>query len=71
MGNAGHRFLPNGDLLVAYPRQNGNRPLLLYKVVGFRDGEKVLVDSWCEEACPHCGCPKERYHAVACPMTKG
>lgn len=61
---AGHHFLSNGDLQIAYHQRRSN--LLLYKVFGFRNGVKVLVDSWCEPSCPECRCPRERYHAYRC-----
>ena len=69
MKSSGYRFYPNGDLLMCYHRP-GRRPLILYQIFGLRGGEKVLLDSWCEEACPQCGCPGKRYHAMTCPLGK-
>ena len=40
---AGQCFRANGDLQIAYHRPKGQ---ILVLVWGFRDGVKVLVDSW-------------------------
>lgn len=66
MKSAGGAFLPNGDLWVSYHRPRHG--VILVEVWGFREGIKVLVDSWCEKRCPECGCPSERYHASICRM---
>lgn len=67
MNNCGHHFHENGDLTVYYRRGR----LILAKRVGFRDGVKCLVDSYCEPACPECGCPERHYHACRCPRGPG
>ncbi len=63
---AGHHFHANGDLEVSYHTGSKKRPLILSMRFGFRDGVRCLVDSYCEPACPICGCPEERYHAMSC-----
>lgn len=64
MKSCGHHFRPNGDLELYFSRPSHG--LILALVWGFRDGVKVLVDSWCEPRCPECGCPSDRYHATRC-----
>lgn len=63
---AGQRFLPNGDLLIAWHRP---RNRMLVQVRGFRHGELVLVDSWVEPTCPACGAPFGT-HASICKLRK-
>lgn len=59
---AGHHFLPNNDLALAY-RVGG---LFVIEVWRCWEDVKIMVDSYCETACQECGCPLERYHARGC-----
>lgn len=63
---AGHHFYGNGDLMIAVHAD----PFLIYRVYGFRQGEKLTLEQWAERRCPSCGCPAARYHSIACRLRK-